>query len=110
MQFQPPAVIVVLQEICQIAHEMEMGIDWIAHGENAASKVIKILVFPVCPLQRRPFQMVINSDGVSLSERHEGLFRDENCSLQQLSLRPDQKAVFVALLSRRHAIERKSVV
>src|SRR3546814_7825305 len=53
MQFQPPAVIVVLQEICQIAHDMEMGIDWIAHGENASRKVIMFLVFPVCPLQRR---------------------------------------------------------
>src|SRR3546814_8724245 len=91
MQFQPPAVIVVLQEICQIAHDMEMGIDWIAHGENASRKVIMFLVFPVCPLQRRPFPMVINSEGVSLSERHEGLFRDENCSLQQLILRQDQK-------------------
>src|SRR3546814_1378551 len=56
------------------------------------------------PLQRRPFPMVINSDGVSLSERHEGLFRDENCSLQQLILRPDQNAVVVALFSRRPAI------
>src|SRR3546814_10541502 len=83
MQFQPPAVIVVLQEICQIAHDMEMGIDWIAHGENASRKVIMFLVFPVCPLQRRPFPMVINSDGVSLSERHEGLFRDENCRSEE---------------------------
>src|SRR3546814_1133946 len=54
MQFQPPAVIVVLQEICQIAHDMEMGIDWIAHGENASRKVIMFTVLPVCPLQRRP--------------------------------------------------------
>src|SRR3546814_17911855 len=56
MQFQPPAVIVVLQEICQIAHDMEMGIDWIANGEHASRKVIMFLVFPVCPLQRRPFR------------------------------------------------------
>src|SRR3546814_20308715 len=48
--------------------------------------------------------MVINSSDVSLSERHEGLFRDENCSLQQLILRPDQNAVVVALFSRRPAI------
>src|SRR3546814_15107126 len=53
MQFQPPAVIVVLQEICQIAHDMEMGIDWIAHGENASRKVILFLVFPVCISEAR---------------------------------------------------------
>src|SRR3546814_16480217 len=63
MQFQPPAVIVVLQEICQIAHDMEMGIDWIAHVENASRKVIMFLVFPVCHLQRRPFPTVINNIG-----------------------------------------------
>src|SRR3546814_5640233 len=95
MQVQPPAVIVVLQEIYQIAHDMEMGIDWIAHGENASRKVIMFLVFPVCPLQRRPFPMVINSDGVSLSERHEGLFRrSEEHTSELQSLMHNYDALF----------------
>src|SRR3546814_11134898 len=57
MQFQPQAVIVVFQEICQIAHDMELGIDWIAHGESASRKVSMFIVFPVCPLQCPTFPM-----------------------------------------------------